>query len=58
MHSPEMPVWTGRNDTVTEGPETRRWHQVVKPWQPHVFQQGHVLLGFECDIGVKRVSVD
>lgn len=54
MHSPEMPVWTGRDDTACEGAAARRWHQVVQPWQPHAFQQGHVLLGFECDIGVKR----
>lgn len=50
----DMPLWQGRDDTPREGPFARRWHQVVKSWQPIEQEPGHVLLGFCSDEGVRR----
>jgi formiminoglutamase len=48
-----MSVWTGRDDTATEGPNALRWHQCVKPLTEGA-EPGVVLIGFACDEGVRR----
>lgn len=48
----DMSVWTGRTDPE-EGPEARRWHEVVEPLDASS-GAGVVLLGFACDEGVRR----
>ncbi len=53
MVSPDMTVWTGRDDTRTEGPNALRWWQCVKPYSPNA-EPGIVLIGFACDEGVRR----
>src|SRR3954471_6320697 len=53
MAEVDMNVWTGRDDTPTEGPEALRWWQCVKPYTPDA-EQGIVLIGFACDEGVRR----
>ncbi len=45
-------VWTGRVDTGDDG-DARRWHQVVRPWQPGS-GPGIAIAGFACDAGVVR----
>ena len=45
-------VWTGRVDTDGDG-DARRWHQVVRPWQPGS-GPGIAIAGFACDAGVAR----
>ncbi len=49
----DMSVWTGRDDTPTEGPNALRWWQCVKPYTPNA-EPGLVLIGFACDEGVRR----
>ena len=45
-------VWSGRSD-VSEGPEGRRWHEIVALGGPA--QAGEIaLLGFASDAGVRR----
>ena len=53
MINPDMSVWTGRDDTPTEGPNALRWWQCVKPYMPDA-APGIVLIGFACDEGVRR----
>lgn len=54
MHqAADMSLWTGRDDTVDEGPLALRWHQRVMPWKLHAVP-GHALLGFASDEGVRR----
>ncbi len=53
MDSPDMTVWTGRDDTPTEGPNALRWWQCIKPYSDGV-EPGIVLIGFACDEGVRR----
>lgn len=53
MASPDMTVWTGRDDVADEGPSAVRWHQRVRPYSS-TSERGVVLLGFACDEGVKR----
>ncbi|MFL5331273.1 MAG: formimidoylglutamase [Gemmataceae bacterium] len=48
-----MSIWTGRDDTPTEGPNALRWWQCVKPYTPDA-EPGIVLIGFACDEGVRR----
>src|SRR5438105_3820550 len=49
----DMSVWTGRDDTPTEGPDALRWWQCVKPYREDT-EPGIVLIGFACDEGVRR----
>jgi formiminoglutamase len=49
----DMSVWTGRDDTPTEGPEALQWHQRIQPCMAQK-DRGVVLVGFACDEGVKR----
>ncbi|NMG55908.1 formimidoylglutamase [Aromatoleum aromaticum] len=44
--------WQGRVD-VHEGPRALRWHQRIKMLAPEA-PPGIVLLGFPCDLGVRR----
>ncbi|KON79769.1 formimidoylglutamase [Azoarcus sp. PA01] len=44
--------WRGRTD-VHEGPRALRWHQCVTMLPPHA-PPGIALLGFPCDLGVRR----
>jgi formiminoglutamase len=54
MRSPaDMSLWTGRDDTATEGPDALRIHQCIKPWNEDS-PPGVCLLGFACDEGVRR----
>lgn len=50
---PDMSLWTGRDDTVLEGPDATRIHQCIKPWTEDS-PPGVCLLGFACDEGVRR----
>lgn len=50
---PDMSLWTGRDDTATEGPDATRIHQCIKPWTEDS-PPGVCLLGFACDEGVRR----
>ena len=52
MPEPDMSVWTGRVDAA-DGPDALRWHQMVRPLAPNS-EPGIVLVGFECDEGVRR----
>ena len=45
-------VWTGRVDAGGDD-DARRWHQVVRPWQPGS-GPGIAIAGFACDAGVVR----
>ena len=47
-----MDEWRGRIDAV-DGEAGRRWHQVVRRAQADT-SPGVALLGFACDVGVKR----
>src|SRR5947209_8776132 len=54
MHAPpDMSLWTGRDDTATEGPEATRVHECIKAWT-EASPAGVGLLGFACDEGVRR----
>lgn len=53
MHEPQPFVWSGRDDTPTEGVHARRWHQCIQPLAPSL-PPGIALLGFACDAGVAR----
>ncbi len=55
MRQPDMSMWHGRDDTVSEGPLAVRWHQAVRPLSDDS-APGYALLGFPCDEGVKRNS--
>lgn len=48
-----MSVWTGRDDTTSEGAKARRWHHMVKPLEASAVP-GVALIGFCCDAGVAR----
>lgn len=46
--------WIGRIDSDEAG-DTRRWHQVVRPWTVATrAEPGLALIGFACDEGVRR----
>ena len=44
--------WRGREDAEEVG-DARRWHHVVRPFDADV-DNGAVLIGFPCDVGVAR----
>jgi formiminoglutamase len=48
----DMSVWTGRVD-AGDGDLGRRWHQIVQPIDS-AGRAGVALLGFACDVGVRR----
>lgn len=50
--SADRALWRGRIDTEEAG-DASRWHQHVRPWAPGA-QRGVALLGFACDVGVRR----
>lgn len=52
-HRPaDSAIWRGRIDSEESG-DTARWHQHVKPWGPGC-GRGVALVGFACDVGVRR----
>ncbi len=52
MTEPDMRVWTGRVDEA-DGPTALRWHTEVRPYSSEG-EPGVVLVGFSCDVGVRR----